>query len=195
LGIGKYKLLGKTIDDSAGEAFDKVAKMLDLGYPGGPYVEKAAAFGDKKRFSLPRPMKGKPNCDFSFSGLKTAVLRIRDNLGENITLQDKQDLSACFQEAVADVMENRLLRAVDIFKEDCPNGRYLVVAGGVAANQTIRQMIVNVANEQGLKPAFPPLSLCTDNAGMIAYTGLKRLQAGMQSSLDFRPRPRWALYD
>lgn len=195
LGVGKYKLLGKTIDDSAGEAFDKVAKMLNLGYPGGPYVEKAAAFGDKKRFDLPRPMKGKPNCDFSFSGLKTAVLRIRDNLGEGITLQDKQDLAASFQAAVADVMENRLERAADIFKNDCPNANYLVVAGGVAANQTIRQMIVKVAEKKGLKPAFPPLSLCTDNAGMIAYAGLQKLKAGMQSSLDFRPRPRWPLYE
>ena len=195
LGIGKYKLLGKTIDDSAGEAFDKVAKMLDLGYPGGPYVEKAAAFGDKKRFALPRPMKGKPNCDFSFSGLKTAVLRIKDGLGENITMQDKQDLAASFQYAVADVMENRLLKAVDMFKDDCPEGKHLVVAGGVAANQTIRQMIAEVAKEKGLNFAFPALSLCTDNAGMIAYAGLKRLQEGMQSSLDFRPRPRWALYE
>lgn len=195
LGLGKYKLLGKTIDDSAGEAFDKVAKMLELGYPGGPYVEKAAALGDCNRFSLPRPLKGKPNCDFSFSGLKTAVLRIKENLGNGITLQDKRDLAACFQKAVVDVIENRLEKAVDLFRQDCPQGEYVVVAGGVAANLAVRNTIIKVADKKGLKYAFPPLSLCTDNAGMIAYAGLQRLKNNLCSSLDFRPRPRWPLYE
>ena len=195
LGLGKYKLLGKTIDDSAGEAFDKVAKMLELGYPGGPYVEKAAALGDCNRFSLPRPLKGKPNCDFSFSGLKTAVLRIKENLGNGITLQDKRDLAACFQKAVVDVIENRLEKAVDLFRQDCLQGEYVVVAGGVAANLAVRNTIIKVADKKGLKYAFPPLSLCTDNAGMIAYAGLQRLKNNLCSSLDFRPRPRWPLYE
>lgn len=194
-GVGDYKKLGGTIDDAAGEAFDKVAKMLHLGYPGGPLVEKAAQNGNPARFKLPRPLKGKPNCDFSFSGLKTAVRHAIESLGEELTDTDKADISAAFQLAVVDVMKDRMTKAIAIFKEDYPEANDIVVAGGVAANKAIRTMLQELAEENEMTFSAPPLNLCTDNAAMIAGAGLERLKLGLVDALDFRPRPRWPLYE
>jgi N6-L-threonylcarbamoyladenine synthase len=189
-GVGKYRRLGTTIDDAAGEAFDKVAKMLGLGYPGGPAIERAAKNGDSSRFPLPRPMKGKPNCDFSFSGLKTAV---RQMLPEPLAAEDAADMAASFQMAVADAVADRCKRASRIFLEAHPEGRHLVVAGGVAANFALRLRLEKLAEEVGLELIAPPLKYCTDNAAMIAWAGVERLRLGQSDGMDFAPRPRWPL--
>ncbi len=192
-GVGKYTRLGTTIDDAAGEAFDKVAKMAGLGYPGGPAVEKAAAAGDAGRFVLPRPMKGRPGCDFSFSGLKNAARLLIESLPAPLSAQDAADVAAAFQLAVAESVADRTRRAIARFKADWPAGRHLVVAGGVAANSLLRGTLVRIGNETGLEFLAPPLGLCTDNAAMIAWAGIERLWLGLVDGLDFAPRPRWPL--
>ncbi|NYZ14670.1 tRNA (adenosine(37)-N6)-threonylcarbamoyltransferase complex transferase subunit TsaD [Azospirillum sp. RWY-5-1] len=193
-GVGRYRRLGTTIDDAVGEAFDKTAKLLGLGYPGGPLVEKAAATAtDPGRFELPRPMVGRPGCDFSFSGLKTAVRRHVEELGRPLTDIDRADLAAAFQTAVADVMADRVGRALALFRDRHPQGDTLVVAGGVAANRTLRARLAGLADARGLRFVAPPLRLCTDNAAMIAWAGIERLRLGQTDPLDFAPRPRWPL--
>ena len=192
-GVGKYTRLGTTIDDAAGEAFDKVAKMTGLGYPGGPAVEKAAATGDARRFVLPRPMKGKPGCDFSFSGLKNAVRLLVESLPRPLSEQDAADVCAGFQAAVADAVADRVRRGIKEFKARWPIGRHLVVAGGVAANTALRDTLIRIGSETGLEFLAPPLKLCTDNAAMIAWAGVERLRLGLVNQLDFAPRPRWPL--
>ena len=191
-GVGRYVRLGTTIDDAVGEAFDKTAKLLGLGHPGGPAVERAAAGGDAARFALPRPMVGRPGCDFSFSGLKTAVRQASAGLppGE---AQAIRDLAASFQQAVADSLADRCRRAAEIFKDRHPDGRHLVVAGGVAANEAIRTALAAVAGRAGLELAAPPAALCTDNGAMVAWAGLERLRLGLVDPLDFAARPRWPL--
>lgn len=189
-GVGKYKLLGQTIDDAAGEAFDKVAKMLDVGFPGGPAVEKLAEQGDASRYDFPRPMKGKQNCDFSFSGLKTAVRYKLDEISEG----DKADVCASFQLAVCDTIKDRLKRAIKVFKKEYPAGKTLVVSGGVAANKQIRATLEGMAEDNNMDFVAPPLKLCTDNAAMIAWAGLEHFRLGNISPLDFKPRPRWPIY-
>ncbi len=191
-GVGQYQKLGGTIDDSAGEAFDKVAKMLDIGYPGGPNLEKAAREGNPKRFSFPVPMKGRPGCDFSFSGLKTAV-RVCIEKNTPLSEQDKKDICASFQSAVIAQMRDRLNHAIEKTKEICPNVKDLVVAGGVAANQSVRAMIEELATQNGMVFSAPPIGLCTDNGVMIAWAGLERFKLGLTDELDFRARPRWPL--
>ena len=191
-GVGQYEKLGGTIDDSAGEAFDKVAKMLDIGYPGGPNLEKRAAQGNPKAYDFPVPMRGRKGCDFSFSGLKTAV-RVAIERKETLTEQDKNDMCASFQGAVVAEMKDRLSHAVTIFKEKCPGAKDIVVAGGVAANGAVRQMIEELAGKNGLVFSAPPVKLCTDNGVMIAWAGLERFRLGMTSGFDFRARPRWPL--
>ncbi len=193
LGVGDYRRLGSTIDDAAGEAFDKVAKMVALGYPGGPLVEQAAAKGDPTRFVLPRPMKGRPGCDFSFSGLKNAVRLLVESLPQPLSDRDAADVCAGFQAAVADAVADRTRRAIAIFHERWPSGRALVVAGGVAANRCLRETLVAVATEAGMTFLAPPLGLCTDNAAMIAWAGIERFRLGLVNGLDFAPRPRWPL--
>ncbi|MBY0508590.1 MAG: hypothetical protein K2P94_00425, partial [Rhodospirillaceae bacterium] len=194
LAVGRYRRLGTTIDDAAGEAFDKVAKMLGLGYPGGPAIERAARNGDAKRFALPRPLKGKPGCDFSFSGLKTAVRLAAEALPPgSLTEKDTADLAASFQAAVVESIADRVARAVVIFGEAYPEGKHLVVAGGVAANTVLRAMLMNTAAKAGLSFAAPPPALCTDNAVMIAWAGVERLKLGLVDGLDFKARPRWPL--
>ena len=193
LGVGQYRRLGTTIDDAAGEAFDKVAKMVGLGYPGGPLVQKAADHGDPNRFALPRPMKGKPGCDFSFSGLKNAVRLLVETLAQPLSEQDAADVCATFQAAVADSIGDRTRRAIAQFRQDWPQGKHVVVAGGVAANTALRAMLEKVAAEAGLTFLAPPLGLCTDNAAMIAWAGIERFRLGLTDSLDFAPRPRWPL--
>ncbi|MGE5517746.1 MAG: tRNA (adenosine(37)-N6)-threonylcarbamoyltransferase complex transferase subunit TsaD [Bacteroidota bacterium] len=193
LGVGQYKRLGTTIDDAAGEAFDKVAKMVGLGYPGGPQVQAAADKGDPARFALPRPMKGKPGCDFSFSGLKNAVRLLVETLPQPLSEQDCADVCAAFQAAVAESVGDRTRRAIAEFTQAWPDGRHLVVAGGVAANSALRAMLERVAGEGGLTFLAPPLRLCTDNAAMIAWAGVERFRLGLTDALDFAPRPRWPL--
>ena len=191
-GVGRYARLGATIDDAAGEAFDKVAKMLALGYPGGPAVQKAAESGDPLRFPLPRPLRGKPGCDFSFSGLKNAVRLLIGGI-EAPTLQDRHDVAAAFQLAVAETVAERTGRGIDAFAERCPEARHLVIAGGVAANTALRERLSQTAEARGFTLVAPPLSLCTDNAAMIAWAGLERFRLGQTDGLDFAPRPRWPL--
>jgi len=200
-GVGLYRRLGTTIDDAAGEAFDKVAKMLDLPYPGGPAVERLARQGDPQRFNLPRPMKGRPGCDFSFSGLKNAVRLLIESLGGGdegggngeLSDQDRADICASFQEAVADSLGDRLRRAIALAQERHPALAHLVVAGGVAANQYLRQRLAEGCRRSGLELVAPPLGLCTDNGAMIAWAGLERFRRGEVDGLDFAARPRWPL--
>lgn len=191
-GVGQYEKLGGTIDDSAGEAFDKVAKMLDIGYPGGPNLEKRASLGNPRAYFFPVPMKGRVGCDFSFSGLKTAV-RVAIEKNGSLSEQDKNDMSAAFQEAVVAQMKDRLRHAIQIFQKRHPAAKDIVVAGGVAANKTVRSMIQNLADESGLVFSAPPIALCTDNGVMIAWAGMERFKLGLTDTLDFRARPRWPL--
>jgi N6-L-threonylcarbamoyladenine synthase len=195
-GVGAYRRLGTTIDDAAGEAFDKAAKMLGLGYPGGPHLERAArTAGHPERFPLPRPMVGRPDCDFSFSGLKTALRRRLDELGPAaLTAETVADLAAAFQQAVGDALVDRTRQAlIRMASAVGPDGGTLVVAGGVAANQALRGRLSALAAHRGWRFAAPPLALCTDNAAMIAWAGIERLQRGQTDGLDFAPRPRWPL--
>jgi N6-L-threonylcarbamoyladenine synthase len=187
--VGHYRRLGTTIDDAAGEAFDKTAKLLGLGYPGGPAVERAARLGDPARFALPRPMKGRPGCDFSFSGLKAAVARAVEGQSA-FDDKDRADLAASFQAAVADVLVDRTGRALGQL-DSLPNA--LVVAGGVAANAAIRARLAGLAEDRGLAFVAPPLALCTDNAAMIAWAGVERLALGASDPFTVKPRPRWPL--
>ena len=192
MGVGKYKKLGATIDDSAGEAFDKVAKMLEIGYPGGPNLEKRAKLGDPKSFDLPIPMKGRAGCDFSFSGLKTAVRVQIERMGK-LTEEQKNDMCASFQAAIVAQMRDRLEHALKIFKKDFPKSKDLVVGGGVAANGAVRQMLEEVATKHKMIFSAPLMKYCTDNGVMIAWAGLERFRLGLIDSLDFKARPRWSL--
>lgn len=193
-GPGDYKLMGSTVDDAVGEAFDKCAKMMGLGFPGGPAVEAAAKAGDAKRFAFPRPMKGRPGCDMSFSGLKTSVRHaILDLPGDSLSDADAADIAASFQAAVADVLADRAAHAIAAFDEDHPGGKTLVVAGGVAANAAIREKLTGLTALLGFRCVVPPPKLCTDNGAMIAWAGIERLRLGLTDDLDFAPRPRWPL--
>lgn len=186
--IGRYTLLGESVDDAAGEAFDKVAKKLGLGYPGGPAVEQIAYHGTVDRFRFPRPMTDRPGCDFSFSGLKTHTFTILN--GMLPTEQDKADVAACFQEAVLDTLvikSYRALKATGI--------KTLIVAGGVSANTRMRKKLEEMAHENGYRVYFPRLAFCGDNGAMIAFAGHHRLIAGESDGLEIHVRPRWMLQD
>jgi N6-L-threonylcarbamoyladenine synthase len=192
-GVGHYRRLGTTIDDAAGEAFDKAAAMLGLGFPGGPALERAAATGNPKRFPLPRPLLGRPGADFSFSGLKTALRQAIANLDRPLDAAIAADLAAGFQAAVCDVVVDRTDHAIDMFENRHGAGGRLVVAGGVAANQAIRTALADLARQRGLALSVPPMGLCTDNGAMVAWAGIERLRTGAADGLDFAPRPRWPL--
>ncbi|MBU0725839.1 MAG: tRNA (adenosine(37)-N6)-threonylcarbamoyltransferase complex transferase subunit TsaD [Alphaproteobacteria bacterium] len=192
-GVGRYSLLGSTIDDAVGEAFDKTAKMLGLSYPGGPALERAARGGDPARFALPRPMAGRPGCDFSFSGLKTAVRHMVEKMHRPLSEKNRADLAASFQAAVCDSMAGRARNALRGLSRSHPEVRTMVVAGGVAANQTIRAALTELCAEFDYRFVAPPMALCTDNAAMIAWAGLERFRLGQADTLDFAPRPRWPL--
>ncbi|MEM0977353.1 MAG: tRNA (adenosine(37)-N6)-threonylcarbamoyltransferase complex transferase subunit TsaD [Pseudomonadota bacterium] len=191
LGPDRFMRLGSTIDDAPGEAFDKSAKLMGLGYPGGPLIEKAALDGDATRFEFPRPLLDRPGCDMSFSGLKTALRRAVDALVENqggITLQDRSDLSASFQRAVADILKTKSERAMQMSV-----GTSFAVAGGVAANREIRQALEEVAHVAAMNFLAPPLKYCTDNAAMIGWAGIELYNSGARSDLSLTARPRWPL--
>jgi N6-L-threonylcarbamoyladenine synthase len=190
-GVGRYELLGETIDDAAGEAFDKSAKLLGLGYPGGPALARLAAFGNAAAFELPRPLMHSGNLDFSFAGLKTAVMTRYRKLGANVCEQSKADLAAATQAAIVDVLVAKSLRALD------ETGlRRIVVAGGVGANEELRSQLDAACARRGLRVHYPEPVLCTDNGAMIALAAAMRLQAGRAVATDdgvFEVRPRWPL--
>jgi len=183
-GLGAYRRLGSTLDDAVGEAFDKSAKLLGLPWPGGPHLERMAANGHAQSVALPRPLLGRPGCDFSFSGLKTAVARA-------IAAGQSQpaDIAASFQAVVAAVLADRAGNALDM----APGVTALVVAGGVAANNAVRTALSALANARGLPMLAPPLRYCTDNAVMVAWAGIERLRLGWTDLLSSNPRPRWPL--
>ena len=190
--VGSYKLLGTTLDDAVGEAFDKIAKLLDIDMPGGPNLEKLALRGDPKKYHFPRPLLGRPDCNFSLSGLKTAV-RYKISKLCNISSQDKADISASFQKAVCDVIVDRCSNAIDKCLLYSSKNFSFVVAGGVAANESIRTALQTLSHRKGVKFIAPPISLCTDNAAMIAWAGVERFNKGDFDGFDFLPRPRWPL--
>ena len=187
-GVGCYRRLATTIDDAIGEAFDKTAKILGLGFPGGPAVERAARLGDSRRFALPRPLLGSAEPHFSFAGLKSAVLRQWAALPDK-DLADSNDLAAGFEAAATDCLIDRTARAMTAF----PEATALVVAGGVASNQHIRSGLAALSAAHGLAFVAPPLWLCTDNAAMIAWAGAERLALGLVDTMDAPARPRWPL--
>ena len=195
-GVGQYRLLGETVDDAAGEAFDKTASLLGLCYPGGPALSKLAASGDATRFNLPRPMLASGDHDFSFSGLKTAVLTLKMKLVKSALLDDacRADIAAGFQAAVVDVLVAKSLSALK-----STGMSRLVVSGGVGANRRLREQLSRQAAQRGAEVFYPPLDLCTDNGAMIAFAAALRIQAdpgllGAPTS-SFDIRPRWALGD
>jgi N6-L-threonylcarbamoyladenine synthase len=190
--VGDYVRIGTTMDDAIGEAFDKTAKLLGLGYPGGPLVEKEAAHGDAARFALPRPMHGRKDADFSLSGLKTA-LRLEAEKIAPLSDQDVADLCASFQQAVVDVVLDRLRSGLRLFRARFGAPTALVAAGGVAANQAIRKVLHRLAFEVGTVLVAPPLELCTDNGAIIAWAGCEKLALGMTDTLATPPRARWPL--
>jgi N6-L-threonylcarbamoyladenine synthase len=190
--VGRYRRLGTTLDDALGEAFDKVAKMLGLGFPGGPAVEASARRGDPSRFALPRPMLGQPNCHFSFSGLKTALRHAVLAQGDRLEDGERDDLCAAFQAAAFEALLDRVARGVDILRTGWPEAGHLVAAGGVAANEALRSGLGSLAATHGLDLIVPPPRLCTDNGEMIAWAGVERLRAGLSADAP-RPRARWPL--
>ena len=188
-GVGDMTRLGTTIDDAAGEAFDKIAKALGLGYPGGPALETLAEGGDGSRFDLPRALLGRKDCDFSFSGLKTAAARLAQTCE---TEQQRADLADAVQTAIARQLSERSDRALKAYAEEHPH-RLFVVAGGVAANRTVRATLQSTAEKNGFAFLAPPMAYCTDNAAMIALAGAERLRKGLVSDIDTAARPRWPL--
>ena len=191
LGPGRYQRLGTTMDDAAGEAFDKGAAVLGLGYPGGPAIEAVARTGDPSAIPLPRPRKGAKDCHFSFSGLKTALAQRWAQAGETGSA-DVNDFAASLQQAISDCLCDRVRQALIQFADEHQERR-LVIAGGVAANQTIGTALAQLARAHDYQIIIPPARLCTDNGAMIAWAGHEYYQAGQASALSFAPRPRWPL--
>ncbi|QYO79186.1 tRNA (adenosine(37)-N6)-threonylcarbamoyltransferase complex transferase subunit TsaD [Devosia salina] len=192
-GVGHYERWGGTIDDALGEAFDKVAKLLSLGHPGGPAVEQTAKSGDPRRFKFPRPLLREQRLDFSFSGLKTAV-RLQAEALAPLTDQDVADIAASFQAAVTEIVATRSRQALARFRAELPDAApQLVVAGGVAANRAIAEALKAATDEMGATLVVPPIALCTDNGAMVAWAGAERLALGADDRLDVAARPRWPL--
>lgn len=185
--FGRYTLLGESLDDAAGEAFDKVAKMLGLGYPGGPEIARTAESGNPGRFDFPRPMTDRPGLDFSFSGLKTFTMNTLKSL-DRVTPQDKADVACAFQEAVADTLAIKCRRAFEATGLDS-----MIIAGGVSANTRLREKLDELTQRLGCKIWYPPLKFCTDNGAMIAYAGYERLRNGYTETLAINVHPRWPM--
>ena len=193
-GVGDYERWATTIDDALGEAFDKTAKLLGLPWPGGPEVERRAKTGNPARFTFPHPLRGEKRLDFSFSGLKTAVRQATAQIDLRSD-EDVADICASFQQAVCDTLEERLGRSLQQFRDRFPTAHdpVFVVAGGVAANQQIRNMLIRLTNRHAFLFLAPPMNLCTDNAAMIAWAAAERLALGQSDTMDLAPRPRWPL--
>ncbi len=192
-GLGKYKRLGTTIDDALGEAFDKTAKIIGIEFPGGPKIEEYAEKGNKNRFKLPKPIINRGGCNLSFAGLKTAILRIQSEIK---TEQDKFDLAASFQKTIVEILNEKTKKAFEIYlNENTSLKKTFVVAGGVAANQGIKNALINLSNENEFECLFPDINLCSDNAAMIALVGLEKFKKKLFNELDFKVNPRWQLDD
>ena len=189
---GKYIVLGQSIDDAMGEAFDKTGRLLGLGYPGGPEIEKLAKNGDNKRFNFPQPLKGRNNCDFSFSGLKTSVRQKAEELSP-LNNKDKADIAASFQFTICQIIEERLKKAIDIFSNYHPYEKNIAIAGGVASNNMIRETLKNIAIDNNFKLFIPPPALCTDNGAMIAWAGIEHRLLGHKTDYSFDVKARWPL--
>ena len=189
--LGQYKRLGTTIDDAIGEAFDKTAKLLGIEFPGGPQIEVLAKKGNPNKYNLPKPIFNKGGCNLSFAGLKTDILKITKNIK---TDQEKFDLAASFQKTVMEILDKKTRIAFTEFeKQTNPKEKKFVVAGGVAANKDIRNMLVNLCKEENYEPIFPPIELCGDNAAMIAMVGLEKFKLKEFNNLDYPAKPRWPL--
>jgi len=188
--IGQYRLLGESLDDAAGEAFDKAAKMLGLSYPGGPAIAKLAASGNSSRFEFPRPMLNRPGLDFSFSGLKTSVLTVIESLGAAITDQDKADVAASYQLAIVETLVGKCRRALT--EASCKS---LLIAGGVSSNVLLKEKLHEMVQKERAQLFYARPSLCTDNGAMIAYAGCQRLKAGQSNPLAIEVRPRWPMLE
>jgi N6-L-threonylcarbamoyladenine synthase len=190
--VGVYTYLGGTLDDSIGECLDKIARLLGHFYPGGPIIEQLALKGNGEAFQLPKPLKGREGCSFSFSGLKTAARKvILENETQSPSFQ--ADFCASFQKTIGDILLDRCRHALTMALEMKPEINRLVVAGGVAANQYFRKQLSDCTREKGIALVAPPIALCTDNGAMIAWAGVERLKRGFVGSLSFPPRPRWPL--
>ena len=189
----KYKRIGTTIDDALGEAFDKTARLLNLGYPGGPEIEKCAKEGNSNKFDFPKPIINENNCDFSFSGLKSSIAQTVSR--HRLTKKFKCDVSASFQKTIVDILEAKVKRAIQTFKTYSKSKKniHVVVAGGVAANKYIRKSLVDIEPRENCHFLFPSMKLCTDNGAMIAYAGLMRYEEKLFDKLSFKPKPRWPL--
>jgi N6-L-threonylcarbamoyladenine synthase len=194
-GVGRYIRLGGTVDDAAGEAFDKVAKLLDLEWPGGPALERIAAEGNPSSYLFPRPMIRRQGCDLSFSGLKTAVAQAVACVFPHLTHAQRADIAASFQRAVVDVLADRAVNAMDMVRQHLPETNLMVVAGGVASNASVRTALAEAARSRGFRLVAPPIRLCSDNAVMVAWAGLERLRLGLSDGIDIAARPRWPLED
>ena len=191
--FNSYKRIGTTLDDALGEAFDKTARLLKLGYPGGPLIEKCATKGDPDKYQFPMPLIHEKNSNFSFSGLKSSVAQ--KVLNKKITEKFKCDISASFQKTIVEIILKKTQQAIKTFNNGTKNKETvnIVVAGGVAANQFIRGSLENLEDQLNCKFYFPSLKLCTDNGAMIAYAGIERFERGLFNKLNFKPRPRWPL--
>ncbi|MGE4351847.1 MAG: tRNA (adenosine(37)-N6)-threonylcarbamoyltransferase complex transferase subunit TsaD, partial [Bdellovibrionales bacterium] len=192
-GVGRYRCLGTTLDDAIGECFDKSAKLMGLGYPGGPRIELAARDGRVGAIDLPAPMVGRPGCDFSFSGLKTAVRLAVQAQEPPLSAVLVADMAACLQTTISRILTDRTRHAFTFLEQEGIVPSALVVGGGVAANQVVRAALTQLADAQGVPFYAPPMALCTDNGAMIAWAGLERFRLGMVDDLTIRTRPRWPL--
>jgi N6-L-threonylcarbamoyladenine synthase len=189
--LGNYNRLGTTIDDAIGEAFDKTAKLLGIDFPGGPQIEIYASTGDSKKYDLPKPIFHRGGCNLSFAGLKTAVLKISKKINSN---QEKYDLAASFQRTIEEILYKKSKIAFSEFKKiNETNKNIFVIAGGVASNKRIREVLTNLCAEEGFEPIFPPINLCGDNAAMIAMVGLEKYKLKKFNELDHPAKPRWPL--
>lgn len=191
---GNYTVLGQSIDDAMGEAFDKTGRLLGLGYPGGPEIEKLAIYGDSQRFKFPKPLYGRNNCDFSFSGLKTSVRQTAEKLAP-LSKSDKADVAASFQFTICKIIEERLEKAINMFSKYHPQTKSMAIAGGVASNSMIRDTLNNIANKNNFSLYVPPPKLCTDNGAMIAWAGVEHRLIGRKNNYSFDVKARWPLGD